>query len=168
FFFFFSSRRRHTRFSRDWSSDVCSSDLVVVSSAANCSATKTIQVIQSESPVIQSIDSEGFQLIIETTETGNFQYSTDGTQFQTSNVFYVEGGAYTIYVQGPDGCGLTTAEYIHFVIPKFFTPNNDGFNDRFKLGGIEQYNSSVVHIFDRYGKLLYQTKNQPFSWDGTF
>src|SRR5690606_39622662 len=25
----FSSRRRHTRFSRDWSSDVCSSDLVV-------------------------------------------------------------------------------------------------------------------------------------------
>src|SRR6266511_5218855 len=27
-FFFFSSRRRHTRFSRDWSSDVCSSDLL--------------------------------------------------------------------------------------------------------------------------------------------
>src|SRR5690606_41073911 len=27
FFFFFSSRRRHTIFSRDWSSDVCSSDL---------------------------------------------------------------------------------------------------------------------------------------------
>src|SRR5690606_41080982 len=28
-FFFFRSRRRHTRFSRDWSSDVCSSDLYV-------------------------------------------------------------------------------------------------------------------------------------------
>src|SRR5690606_41145193 len=28
-YFFFSSRRRHTRFSRDWSSDVCSSDLIV-------------------------------------------------------------------------------------------------------------------------------------------
>src|SRR5690606_17426145 len=27
FYFFFSSRRRHTSFSRDWSSDVCSSDL---------------------------------------------------------------------------------------------------------------------------------------------
>src|SRR5207302_5257908 len=27
-YFFFSSRRRHTRFSRDWSSDVCSSDLL--------------------------------------------------------------------------------------------------------------------------------------------
>src|SRR2546422_4384006 len=30
FFFFFSSRRRHTRCSRDWSSDVCSSDLHAV------------------------------------------------------------------------------------------------------------------------------------------
>src|SRR5690606_39375153 len=30
-YFFFSSRRRHTRFSRDWSSDVCSSDLREVS-----------------------------------------------------------------------------------------------------------------------------------------
>src|SRR2546430_9318038 len=29
FIFFFSSRRRHTRFDCDWSSDVCSSDLVV-------------------------------------------------------------------------------------------------------------------------------------------
>src|SRR6266852_8814042 len=29
FFFFFSSRRRHTRCYRDWSSDVCSSDLIV-------------------------------------------------------------------------------------------------------------------------------------------
>src|SRR2546422_946305 len=30
YFFFFSSRRRHTRCSRDWSSDVCSSDLPVM------------------------------------------------------------------------------------------------------------------------------------------
>src|SRR6266403_5188350 len=33
FFFFFSSRRRHTRSLRDWSSDVCSSDLRVQQSA---------------------------------------------------------------------------------------------------------------------------------------
>src|SRR5207247_6947563 len=32
-FFFFSSRRRHTRSTRDWSSDVCSSDL---STAGDC------------------------------------------------------------------------------------------------------------------------------------
>src|SRR3712207_7312072 len=32
-YFFFSSRRRHTRYWRDWSSDVCSSDLLQVSDA---------------------------------------------------------------------------------------------------------------------------------------
>src|SRR5207253_7152809 len=32
-FFFFSSRRRHTRWPRDWSSDVCSSDLVALNGA---------------------------------------------------------------------------------------------------------------------------------------
>src|SRR5947209_11407806 len=32
--FFFSSRRRHTRYWRDWSSDVCSSDLACVGMAA--------------------------------------------------------------------------------------------------------------------------------------
>src|SRR5690606_40823922 len=34
--FFFSSRRRHTRFSRDWSSDVCSSDLDSLTMYADC------------------------------------------------------------------------------------------------------------------------------------
>src|SRR5437870_2333047 len=33
YFFFFSSRRRHTRWPRDWSSDVCSSDLFANSHA---------------------------------------------------------------------------------------------------------------------------------------
>src|SRR5690606_40530954 len=37
---FFSSRRRHTRFSRDWSSDVCSSDLLQLSrDISPCSVT---------------------------------------------------------------------------------------------------------------------------------
>src|SRR5260370_29384541 len=38
FFFFFSSRRRHTRFKCDWSSDVCSSDLSLSASMAACSS----------------------------------------------------------------------------------------------------------------------------------
>src|SRR3712207_7633342 len=34
-YFFFSSRRRHTRYWRDWSSDVCSSDLLAAADAAH-------------------------------------------------------------------------------------------------------------------------------------
>src|SRR5262245_65177076 len=38
FFFFFSSRRRHTRCLSDWSSDVCSSDLAVLSTEMRSAA----------------------------------------------------------------------------------------------------------------------------------
>src|SRR2546429_8652080 len=41
-FFFFSSRRRHTRCSRDWSSDVCSSDLV--SAPPACGFSRSFQL----------------------------------------------------------------------------------------------------------------------------
>src|SRR2546430_16619868 len=45
--FFFSSRRRHTRFDCDWSSDVCSSDLTNV--ARHAGATRIDVAIRSDS-----------------------------------------------------------------------------------------------------------------------
>src|SRR5699024_11950076 len=55
FFFFFSSRRRHTRSKRDWSSDVCSSDLVhfIVSSGRGYNEIKSlIEAADFNSPMI--------------------------------------------------------------------------------------------------------------------
>src|SRR2546422_8219744 len=46
-YFFFSSRRRHTRCSRDWSSDVCSSDL---SPAATTTPTRVNQPVSLRAP----------------------------------------------------------------------------------------------------------------------
>src|SRR5690606_40067693 len=48
--FFFSSRRRHTRFSRDWSSDVCSSDLT------NCHVSSSARTWTQSTP---STDTQG-------------------------------------------------------------------------------------------------------------
>src|SRR3712207_8097824 len=42
FFFFFSSRRRHTRYWRDWSSDVCSSDLISSSGGISTEISKYV------------------------------------------------------------------------------------------------------------------------------
>src|SRR5712664_869966 len=52
YFFFFSSRRRHTRSDRDWSSDVCSSDLVstifpLLSPAPGGTVARTVTVADS-------------------------------------------------------------------------------------------------------------------------
>src|SRR2546427_2430936 len=43
-FFFFSSRRRHTRFDCDWSSDVCSSDLTVDVATATVRLSKDVKI----------------------------------------------------------------------------------------------------------------------------
>src|SRR3712207_9578140 len=51
-FFFFSSRRRHTRYWRDWSSDVCSSDLETNGTTSNADASA-----QSRKPSTQCKDS---------------------------------------------------------------------------------------------------------------
>src|SRR5690606_34167018 len=52
-FFFFSSRRRHTRFSRDWSSDVCSSDLIVHNGIVD-NADPLRKALQKQGVVFQS------------------------------------------------------------------------------------------------------------------
>ena len=51
FFFFFSSRRRHTRLVRDWSSDVCSSDLPYRDGVSGVSPLGFI-VLQHVSPLL--------------------------------------------------------------------------------------------------------------------
>src|SRR3712207_7939032 len=48
--FFFSSRRRHTRYWRDWSSDVCSSDLIHDLNG------------YTEESLIEAIKSQGFEI----------------------------------------------------------------------------------------------------------
>src|SRR2546426_3568145 len=61
-FFFFSSRRRHTRLQGDWSSDVCSSDLLLVPChlASLPSQQSSSQVIPSQgAPSIAPITSRG-------------------------------------------------------------------------------------------------------------
>src|SRR5699024_11762726 len=51
-FFFFSSRRRHTRSKRDWSSDVCSSDLLFL---AACGGSKADLVVTSFTDELQDV-----------------------------------------------------------------------------------------------------------------
>src|SRR3989449_4125702 len=63
FFFFFSSRRRHTRCSRDWSSDVCSSDLAVVAQRDSAALAATfLPELRSENTRLRSLLGLGTRL----------------------------------------------------------------------------------------------------------
>lgn len=52
--------------------------------------------------------------------------------------------------------------------PKFFTPNNDGFYDRFELHSNDCPINGVVYIYDRYGKFLKQFDASSGFWDGRY
>src|SRR5690606_40423040 len=56
--FFFSSRRRHTRFSRDWSSDVCSSDLGRVRSSGQ----RLPQHVETDRTQVERAPVEGLEV----------------------------------------------------------------------------------------------------------
>lgn len=61
--------------------------------------------------------------------------------------------------------GLNTPELLNN-IPKFFTPNNDGFNDNWAVNALNDIEIQQITIFDRFGKLIKQfSSNQ--HWDGT-
>jgi gliding motility-associated-like protein len=139
--------------------------------AGLCATTQTMTIIvnSNAAPVITEVLTTDFNIEIFTTQTGDFSYSIDGQNFQYSNIFYgIPGGVYTITVRDNFGCGEDVITHLHLVIPKFFTPNNDGFNDFFEIRGIQELGNSEVNIFDRYGKLLKSYKNSPVVWDGTY
>lgn len=54
---------------------------------------------------------------------------------------------------------------LHFYVPNAFTPNGDGTNDHFQLSvtGVRQF---VIHIYDRWGKKVFESADQSYSWNG--
>jgi len=81
----------------------------------------------------------------------------------------VRPGFHTLYVRDKKGCGTVTIDIPVIGYPKYFTPNNDGFNDTWQLKGVNSsfQSRSVIYIFDRYGKLLKQFSPLSDGWDGT-
>ena len=136
----------------------------------NCTVTKKTTVVEHAVPEINRID------VNETTVTVHlnnpqtyFEYSIDGTNYQSSNVFFnVSGGLQTAYVREINYCTFDTQTFIVLSIPKFFTPNNDAYNDTWKVEGLINYPEAEVTIFDQYGKFITKLDLANQTWDGTY
>ena len=55
-----------------------------------------------------------------------------------------------------------------YYIPNSFTPNGDGLNDIFRVIPVGIANTDYFKIYDRYGKLIFQTNRWLRGWDGNF
>lgn len=144
---------------------------VVVSNMDGCSTTKSIVVKKVDSPVITEIKIENSTVQIIATGSGTLEYSIDGFQWQSSNIFYkVPNGHHTAFVRSvSQPCAVTEKDFTLFKIVNVFSPNSDGVNDYWKIEGIEEYPGTKIKVMDRFGTLvLDQTVKGPFSWNGEY
>ena len=105
-----------------------------------------------------------------------YWYFGDGGSSREINPKYTykHPGEYEVMLIAEDfaGCRDTVVKRFYIIkvptmepIPNVFTPNNDGVNDIFKVNykGTEEFS---LQIFDRWGKLVYETKNPSEGWNG--
>lgn len=100
---------------------------------------------------------------------GIYEYSLNALDWQSSPIFTnLPNGSYTIYVRDIQGCGLLLTNTIQTITyPNYFTPNDDGYNDRWNINLPSEY-EGLITIYDRYGKLIKQISPDSSGWDGTY
>nr|WP_322623725.1 T9SS type B sorting domain-containing protein [uncultured Flavobacterium sp.] len=101
--------------------------------------------------------------------SGDYVFTLDHGPFQTSPVFRgVEQGEHLITVYDANGCGRLDLPVFALDYPRFFTPNNDGNNDTWKIAGLSTQFDARIYIYDRFGKLITTLlPNSGIGWDGT-
>ncbi|MGX7668305.1 T9SS type B sorting domain-containing protein [Flavobacterium pedocola] len=151
---------------------------VKVTNSLGCFKVRTVIVKESDLAVVENVeivdlsDNNTVTVFVQGDEN-DYTYSLDlpNGPFQDSNYFdNVTPGIHNIYISDKDGCGIQKHEISLLSIPNFFTPNGDGFNDTWKIKGMERghFSNSIIYIFDRFGKLLKQMSPSGEGWNGTF
>ncbi|MBX2921790.1 MAG: gliding motility-associated C-terminal domain-containing protein [Chitinophagaceae bacterium] len=80
---------------------------------------------------------------------------------------------YTVTVSTDAGCATTDEIKIkaykgpEFYVPNAFTPNGDGKNDVFRFTAVGMSDVYYFRVFNRYGQMLYSSKDSRQGWDGT-
>lgn len=102
----------------------------------------------------------------------NYEFNIDRfDEFKDEIHFeHLEPGIHSLYLRDKTNCGISKLDIAILGFPKFFTPNNDGFNDTWKILGNDTNNIqiSAVYIYDRFGKLVADVDLNGNGWDGFY
>lgn len=151
-------------------------------SEAGCeSIEQTILVTESEkatitnNDVIIKDDSENnyIQITNPNLGNGNYQFTIDDEFGIYKDEAYFENlqtGIHTLFIKDTRGCGIEKYVFSILEYPKFFTPNQDGTNDLWKISGYDKtfYTTSDILIYNRFGNLIYQFNDNNEGWDGNY
>lgn len=80
---------------------------------------------------------------------------------------------YSVVVTDSLGCTLTRVVSVDPTIGCFFiaeaiTPNGDGYNDEWVVGGLEYFPTAKVYVYNRWGQELFQSIGYKKRWDGRY
>ncbi|NMH86483.1 T9SS type B sorting domain-containing protein [Flavivirga algicola] len=141
----------------------------------DCPYRHSFSVIESEAATINFTttvdfaDPNSITVDIDTSNIGDYVFILDDDEPQTSNVFEnVTFGRHTVTVRDLNGCMDITEDVVVIDIPKFVTPNSDGYYDTWHIVGIELLPGTIVYIYNRHGKLLKTLAHTSVGWDGTY
>ena len=147
---------------------------VEVINNSGCSRKRTITVTASNTAAIESIEiidlNDINSVTVNASGPGDYEYSIDDLNglWQDSNFFdHVPSGIHEVFINDKNNCGVVSQEIIVVGIPKFFTPNNDSYNDIWEIKGMVKYPLAEITIFDRYGKFITRLNATNPTWDGT-
>ena len=112
-------------------------------------------------------------ILRETLGIGDYEYAIDDISgpYQDEALFEkVRPGIHTIYIRDKNNCGIAKIDVSVIGYKKFFTPNSDGYHDKWKILGIRAdfQPKTKVYIFDRYGKLIKELDPLNDGWDGNY
>jgi len=81
---------------------------------------------------------------------------------------------FTVTAKDDIGCADTDDIFIkvyegpNYYLPNAFTPNGDGLNDIFRPVPVGIRSTEYFRVFNRYGQVMFETKEWMKGWDGTF
>ncbi|WP_346985567.1 T9SS type B sorting domain-containing protein [Chryseobacterium sp. POE27] len=142
---------------------------VTVTNSFGCQNTDNVEVSYTILPEITAINVNNSSATVILSATGNFEYSLDNFTWQNSNIFTnLNIGEYIVYVRTKEGCIIGQKPFVIFNIPNAFTPNGDGYNDKWKISGLENYPGTEVNVYDRRGLPVFKEviTKKPLEWDG--
>ncbi|WP_261512461.1 DUF7948 domain-containing protein [Chryseobacterium paludis] len=144
---------------------------VKVTNSFGCENIASTQVSYSILAEIVSVTITNNSATILLSATGNYEYSLDNINWQDSNVFTnLSMGEYIVYVRTKSGCIIGQKNFSIFNIPNMITPNGDGFNDKWRIKGLENYTGTEIGVYDRKGIPVFKDiiNKKPFEWDGKY
>ncbi|HOR40604.1 MAG TPA: T9SS type B sorting domain-containing protein [Paludibacteraceae bacterium] len=151
---------------------ITQSDGIYAITPHTCTATQAIVV--HPNPVITDIFTTGRAATIlydQQSGTAPFTFNIGNTVYQHNELFDLPIGEYRVEIQNAEGCKsfrMFTIVPTPIIPDKFFSPNNDGVNDRWNVVGIEFYPNADIQIFDRFGKQMIRYKGSDLGWDGNY